>query len=141
MQPKINLYDHDYEEGQEIQIQGILITKILKVLEAVKEAESHEVLLTNIPKSATEWKEASPKEFFTQKPILGYTRLGAAALDLEYVLANLHYKNIQDQIAKPIEELFPKFKQTTDETEASTNDTDSSATDNVPQSASDGNKE
>lgn len=114
----INISHYSYTPDQTIEVNALMFMDMMKFFGEVKNQEYKEVLLArkvkSLKKGKVEWSETNPEEFFNQEPQPAYTYLGSKALDLEYMLQNIHYTNIEEGKATHKDELYAKFSKPAD---------------------------
>jgi len=109
---KINLLEHVYDDGVNVELPGNLVYALMQVLSQVKEAETSTVFAHSYSASAKEVKSKDNKDligevkleqkgyptaesFFNQQPITATSVIGMAAMDLLMLLQQAHLEEIK----------------------------------------------
>lgn len=123
---EIKLHEYGYTPDARVEIKGDLLMALMNFVNEVQQQENKPVFVFSRPtikdnrddqKKALKLTDVSienvgfdnPAEFLQQEPQPAVTILGTKAIDLSYVLEDLHYSAIKNKIAVKLADLG-KFK-------------------------------
>ena len=108
MEEKINLADFSYNKDTKVEIPALALMPLLNLLNGVIQQETKMALSYEYP--TVEGKEIKMVDhnlasFFNQPGVKVISELGASALEMQYVLEDIHAKNIESGVAIKNEEV------------------------------------